>query len=1084
MPARMPQEVSMPRSPKFACAAIAAIPLLLAVGFPACTGTPGAGGLPFNLPPTPVITTDLVRGVAPLTVQFNSDRSSDDGLIVSREWDFGDGTTSLEISPSHTFTTTGDYVVTLTLTDDSDATASTTVTIAVTEAPVAVISADPESAESAPASIDFDGSASFDPDGEIVEYEWNFGDGSTESLMTLTHVYASAGAYRAKLTVTDDKGVTGSAEKLISIGIPIPTIEIRVPPQHADLLLERTSVNAVQVREAVHTLEVVGDDNGRGWGSTAVNDIVVFDTDGANVSARVTALNVGQDSDVIRVTSLEGSASFAALNKPARVYAAASIVVAPESPLWIQAVYDVEPGVARFTRAGIDRDRDQCEAQAVIYDVGNGATVSVLEGHDDRVNDVAYTTDGNYIATCSDDGTVRVYGAANFSLKATYSSNSAINAIAFSPDDTRLALAQENGDVVLTDFAATDTVVSVTLDRSFSSHTAAVNDVAFSPDGTQVLSGADDRRAILWSVADGSILRDSPHTLGVNAVAFSPRDPILVATAGEEGNIRLWNNTSGMELTTVIGHEGPVNDVVFSPDGLALFTASDDNTARAWDPFTGALAETFTGHTDDVISVAISTDGTRLITGSSDFTARVWDAVTTETLLTVQPCVSTINAVQFAPDDARFVIGVAAHNDLQLDTDPPNGNDLNITLPQALSLQDVFASDGSDFDQWYNLWAEIRTDQSDVPVRTYAEAGVYVVDEFAATLADDPPTIPLSNGRTWVVMPHARPRQIFDLGPVEAGDRLYVSLLSTPGFGEVYQSNSDFSIMLLDANSRIFAWYQPEFILFTPDTKLVVGDLSRGSHMYVVADGGIGVSVRVQTNAASPETRRQRVFLDFDGSAAIGVGGEPPRIVPPLDAADFNQFFTVNPNWGDVQTAALRAAVVDRIRQVYSDFDVTGTAADQNVGIEFFNSNDDDPANIGLPYLTVYVGGANPDLATFGISDYIDPRNETTTGSAIIYATNIARVGIQGGFVNPVSSVAELGNAIGMTAAHELGHLLGLRHTDDPTDLMGPSDPTDTSAALKGDPGPLVAEDEQFDNLDAIGRQNAILLLTEAVGTK
>lgn len=1101
----------MRRFPAIGWTALAAVTLMLVIGFAACTQTPGAGGLLFNLPPMPTITTDVIRGVAPLTVQFNSDRSSDDGLIVSRLWDFGDGSTSQEISPQHTFTSTGDYTVTLTLTDNGlpPLEASRTQIIAVTEAPVAVISADPEIAASAPAVIEFDGSASYDPDGEIVEFQWDFGDGSREFMQSVTHVYASSGTYRAKLTVTDDKGVTGSSEKLIPVGITTPTIEIRVPPAHGNLKLTREHVNATQISNATHLLEVVGSDDGSGWGNAAVGDYLIFDPTSINAACRVTAVAVGGDKDRINVYSLAGAGSIAAINRTASVYWASNIVLSPESPLWIQAVYDVEPGVARFARAGIDRDRDQCDAQAVLYDLGNGAVVQVLSGHDERVNDVAFAPNGEFIATCSDDGTVRLYDAIDGGLEATYTSSSQVSAVAISPDSSQLALGQPDGNVVLTVISESGTgAITITFSRLLASHTAAVNDVAFSPDGTQLLSGANDRRAVLWSLADGTILRDSPHTLGVNAVAFSPLDPILVATGSEDGHVRLWNNISGVELTTIIGHDGPVNDLVFSPDGSALITASDDNTARAWSPFTGALVTTFSGHSGDVVAVAVSPDGATLITGSSDGTARVWGSVSAAVLETVQPCLSTISAVEVAPDGQRFLAGVAAGNDIQLDTDPLNGNDLNITHPQALILKNVLSLDQQDVEPGrYYLWAEIATDQTEVPVRAYAEASISVVPDFAATIDDDPPIIPMVNNQANVLLPYAEDRQIFDLGPLDTGDRLFLSLLSTPGFGEYYVPQDEFSVMVLDADLRIFAWYQAlrsvdlfslqpeleEFVLFTPNTKLVVGPYSSHSHYYVVADGGINVSVRIQRDSGLFGQRQQRVYVRFDGGSGVAAGNQPPRAIPEFDAADFNQFFAFSPGWDAGDTAVMRGVIMGRLQSIYSKYYVAAddnTAANRNRGIKFYRSDMHGPPP--LPYQTIYIGGSTPD-GLLGVADYVDPRNETTTGTAIVYATQIAESGITGsaGWDKPITSdPADLGLAIGMVAAHEIGHLLGLRNTDDSTDVMegfmvrGVGDPTISRTLKGGTPAasPLVSDTEQVADLEPIGRQDAILLLRETVG--
>lgn len=72
----------------------------------------------------------------------------------------------------------------------------------------------------APLAVAFDASSSFDPDGEIVSYSWNFGDGATGSGVTITHTYDSPGTYTARLTVTDDRGATDSATRPIHVTGP------------------------------------------------------------------------------------------------------------------------------------------------------------------------------------------------------------------------------------------------------------------------------------------------------------------------------------------------------------------------------------------------------------------------------------------------------------------------------------------------------------------------------------------------------------------------------------------------------------------------------------------------------------------------------------------------------------------------------------------------------------------------------------------------------------------------------------------------------------------------------------------------
>ncbi len=93
-----------------------------------------SGGGGNNQPPVAIASANPENGNTPLTVQFSSDGSSDpDGTISAYAWDFGDGNTSSEANPSHTYTDAGTYNVVLTVTDDAGATGSATVTIDVVQ---------------------------------------------------------------------------------------------------------------------------------------------------------------------------------------------------------------------------------------------------------------------------------------------------------------------------------------------------------------------------------------------------------------------------------------------------------------------------------------------------------------------------------------------------------------------------------------------------------------------------------------------------------------------------------------------------------------------------------------------------------------------------------------------------------------------------------------------------------------------------------------------------------------------------------------------------------------------------------------
>jgi WD40 repeat protein len=889
------------------------------------TPTPGQSSRRFNSPPTVVLTADIVRGVAPLTVRFDSSGSTDDGLIVSRLWDFGDDTTSQAISPTHTFQTNGDFTVTLTLTDDDNASASRSIVISVTDAPVAVITVDSTTAESAPATFQFDGTSSYDPDGTITAYRWNFGDGATETLAAVPHTFGSPGTYRVRLTVTDNKGVTGTAQQIIRVGIPQPEIAFRVPP--------------------------------------------------AGVK---------------------------------------NIVVAPSSQLWVAATYDVAPGALYMLSAGLDRDLDPCDAQAVIHSAATGDVLFRLEGATAPVRAVAFSPDGTRALVSGDDGTLRMYDAETGDLldEDVVDGGAPVTAVAFSAGGDRYVHGGTDGSVVLRR-AADGQVI-----RTFGGHGAAVNAVAFSPDEARVASAGDDSAVIVWDVSSGAGLvvldaSDGGHALPVNAVAFSPLSPLLLASGSSDGTAILWNIPSQIVLSRLSGHTAAVTSVAFSPDGLALATGSADRTVKLWNISTGATtaALTLSGHSAAVTAVAFAPGITELLSGSADGTARLWNINTATTIQTLAPCQSTISSLAYSSDGTRVLLGVAAQNSIPLDTTPSGGSDLNLRVPTALNLSSLTAADQG---RWY-LWMQIDTDRTD-PVRTYSEAVVNVVGAYGQTLATAP-VVPLVDSTALVVAQPTTARQICRLGtPLIAGDQLVLSLATIPGYGPAYD-NDVFSVLVLDENEEVFVWYQ-DGVPFGPNDVLVI-DAPTATDYYLVLDGcgaaqcganylAPSVMVRVipAAEAVNFDPPRQDVYLNFSGAAGLTVGAVGPLDIAPFDASDLNGL------WGSAETQAIKTQVRTQLEAVFNGYNVRFSA---------------DPAELVPPYTTVYFGS---DAVPFAAVSFLDPRNQTRSGTALVATDAIADR-------YDSFSAVQYGTAFGNVAAHVLGLSFGLRASQgDETDLM------------------------------------------------
>ncbi|KPJ64821.1 hypothetical protein AMK68_00410 [candidate division KD3-62 bacterium DG_56] len=146
----------------------------------------------------------------------------------SYDWDFGDGGSSTEAAPSHTYTAGGTFTVSLTVTDDTLATTSCDTTVDVNWPPTCNISADPAE----PMSLDlvqFQSGAQ-DQDGTVVSYAWSFGDGGTSTNASPTHTYATPGTKTVSLTVTDNLGATGNCSLPLEVGNRNPTCYITYTP--------------------------------------------------------------------------------------------------------------------------------------------------------------------------------------------------------------------------------------------------------------------------------------------------------------------------------------------------------------------------------------------------------------------------------------------------------------------------------------------------------------------------------------------------------------------------------------------------------------------------------------------------------------------------------------------------------------------------------------------------------------------------------------------------------------------------------------------------------------------------------------
>jgi WD40 repeat protein len=373
------------------------------------------------------------------------------------------------------------------------------------------------------------------------------------------------------------------------------------------------------------------------------------------------------------------------------------------------------------------------------------------------IGGVAVSPDGRTVATGAFDNTVKLWNAADGSLLHTLAAhNGFVDTVAFTPDGQFVASGS--------DFAFGDPASNVKLWRV--SDGAFVGDfahqqgtiafaVAVSPDGTLLAAGHQGGQINIWRIADRRLLRtivaDNGDLPQVMSLAFSPDGQFLAAGTGSH-TVRIYRTTNFTLARTLTGHTGFVTGLAFSRDGTTLASAGNfDQTVRLWRapqftllrtlktadtaatvsfssdgqalaaaggdvitlfqpptgtrlttipaPFTsaatftgastvvagsfdghvrlfaspgGALTATFGKHTAQVRTVAFSPDGALFASGSSDTTARIWRAADGKAAPALAEHTDVINSVAFGPDSSLVVTAAGAP--------PPDTRDTTIKV--------------------------------------------------------------------------------------------------------------------------------------------------------------------------------------------------------------------------------------------------------------------------------------------------------------------------------------------------------------------------------------------------------------------
>ncbi|RKP37739.1 WD40-repeat-containing domain protein [Dimargaris cristalligena] len=217
-----------------------------------------------------------------------------------------------------------------------------------------------------------------------------------------------------------------------------------------------------------------------------------------------------------------------------------------------------------------------------------------LVGHSGPVYGVSLSPDAQYLVSCSEDKTARLWSLDTFTNLVCYRG-----------------------------------------------HNYPIWDVEFGPYGVYFATAAHDRTARLWSCEHIYPLRIfAGHLADVDCVKFHPNSKYLV-TGSTDRTCRLWDLQRGTCVRVFTGHQGPITAVAVAPNGRTMASASEDRTITLWDLGSGRQIQRVVGHEKSIYSLAFSQESTLLMSGGADCTVRLWD-VSSEAL-------SAVNNPSFPP---------------------------------------------------------------------------------------------------------------------------------------------------------------------------------------------------------------------------------------------------------------------------------------------------------------------------------------------------------------------------------------------------------------------------------------------------
>lgn len=272
---------------------------------------------------------------------------------------------------------------------------------------------------------------------------------------------------------------------------------------------------------------------------------------------------------------------------------------------------------------------------------------------DDTVWSADFSPDGNLVAACGDDNSLRFSDPKTGAmLGKPIKHDESILTLSFSPDGKHVAYAGMEGIIRILDVESRNIVAELEQHKDY------IWSIDYSPDGTRLISGSADNTVIVWDTTNWSVFEKlNGHNGEVTGVRYS-HDGKQIVTAGHDKIVRLWNAETLKLVHEFTGHKNTIWRAIFSHDDSRLASCSSGGKIIVWDIAKRKRIQDLDGHQNEVAGIAFTPAGDRLISASDDRTIRVWHIETgTELMVLPDPAGTQAVHLSFSPNGKEIVVG-------------------------------------------------------------------------------------------------------------------------------------------------------------------------------------------------------------------------------------------------------------------------------------------------------------------------------------------------------------------------------------------------------------------------------------------